>query len=168
VCLADDQVGARRDEIDASLHSRFPPQASYFTAIEFLEEPGSNGRRLMSQLDRLSPSLFAGSMIKLVIISLFAALAIIVAVLTLVPTIPAAAAFAKANLVEVLILTGVFGVLCSFGCIFFMYKIYFDRNLEDVKIVAQRWALWGVGPNGRPNGRTIITANDDPDYIGLC
>jgi hypothetical protein len=167
ICLDQDQLEEKRTNTETPAHSRLPEQATYLTAIEFLDESGGNGRRLMSQLDRFSPSLFAASMMKLIAFSLFLSLVALIISLFLIASSMDKKTLEDADPVLILLLGGGLGTIVSFGAVLFVYKVNFDKSLEDVRLIAERWAIWDVGANSRPKGRTVIMAKDDPDFVGL-
>ncbi len=167
VCLVREQIISREDEPAKKAQNLLPEQANFVTSIEFLDEPGQPGKRLMGQLERLSTSIFAGPLATLLIISLFATLPIAIFMLFLLGTFPDLVRVLDGNTALALYVGGMVGVLVSFAVILFFFKIKFEKHLSDVTLFAARWPLWGIGIQRLPANRAIIEAKDDPDYKDL-
>lgn len=168
--LSSTQVVPVEDSRLGPFQHLFPSSGlANITAIEFIEDPVHPGRKLISQLERLSPSIFPGSILRIWVAGTAVALLIAPILLFVLGSVPQLHALSSSWVSFALTLgaAAATGVLLCFGLVIVASRALFEAHFREIKAEIDRLAVWEPGREPHTNGRKVTFARDDPTYKSL-
>lgn len=163
ICLEDQETLASRNDKTNTMGHLIPKEATHVTALDFLKRSRGDRPAVMSHLDLIAVSLFPSQFLYWSAAT-FGTAFVLVIVLVFVMQFDTIRIFIAGLGPEAIWLGYVLGVgATSVVAVFLFSVIKFERDLDTVRGIAEKSAIWAAGYSATAE-RPLREWKDDPQF----